>query len=111
MIEKIVGFAIGILVLFWFLFIQGCNSVKIEERVLYEDGSPVIGCKVHQYIEDTYNGYTVTDENGEWSLTVPEDNVIKLCISNPLNNNEMSCYEDVLTTPTIESGKHEMEIQ
>ena len=112
MIEKILGFAIGVLVLFWFLFIQGCNSVKIEERVLYEDGSPVVGCRVHMYSEDTYNGYTVTNENGEWSLTVPEDSIIYLCVENALNNNEMSCYEDgILTTPTIESGKHEMEIQ
>ncbi len=108
MIEKILGFVIGVLVLFWFLFIQGCNSVKIEERVVYEDGSPVVGCKVHQYTSEGYNGYTKTDNSGRWSLTVPSNTVMYLCVENPLSGNEMSCFEGVLLTPAIESGSHNM---
>ncbi len=111
MIEKIIGFFIGILVLFWIVFINGCNSTNIQEQVLYEDGTPVVGSKVHLYTSEGYNGYTVTDENGEWDITVPEDSLIYLCIENPLLSNEMSCFEGKLTTPTVESDKHKMERQ
>ncbi len=92
------------------LLFVGCDTVLIKERVVYEeDRMPVIDAKVHQWTDEGYNGYTTTDENGEWSLQVPEDTIIYLCIENPNNDNELVCYESgYLMTPTLESGETEM---
>ncbi len=98
MTEKIIGFLIGVLLLFWMIFFNGCEATKIREQVLYEDGTPVVNSKVHMYTEEGYNGYTVTDENGEWTIVVPSNSLIYLCIENPLLDNEMSCYDGILTT-------------
>ena len=91
------------------LFLLGCNNVTIEERVAYEDGTPVRAAKVYQWVDEVYAGYTYTDENGTWALTVPADTVINLCIENPRYGNKEACYEyDILITPNAESGENQM---
>ena len=90
------------------LLLVGCETVDITERVVYIDRSPVQHTKVRQWT-DTYKGATFTDENGTWSLTVPADVIINLCIENPREGNEEACYESgYLVTPTVESGEDEM---
>ncbi len=91
------------------LILVGCETVDIEERVIYEDKTPVVGANVHQWTDDGYDGYTVTDENGEWSLLVPPDTVIYLCIEDPKNENELACYEcGTLITPSLDSNHTSM---
>ncbi len=91
-----------------FLF-MGCDAVTIEEKVVYIDGSPVAGAKVHQWTDEGYDGYTYTDGNGTWFLTVPPDSIIYLCIENPKDDNLLACYEEgFLVTPAVESGETEM---
>ena len=91
----------------WLLFaiiLAGCETVEISERVIYEDSTPVVDAKVIQW-NDTYKGTTRTDENGNWSLNVPPDTVINLCIENPQDNNAKCCYqEDGLLTPPLNGG-------
>ncbi len=83
----------------------GCDTVKIEERVIYDDKSAVVGANVHQWTDEGYNGYTVTDENGWWSLEVPSDTRIYLCIGDPKNKDELACYEcGILITPALDSN-------
>ncbi len=102
--------------LLYFLFVIsaiflviGCEMVNIDERVVYEDETPVVNAKVHQWTDEGYNGYTFTDDNGTWSLLVPVDTIIYLCIENPRNNNTLACYENgYLFTPTLESGSNKM---
>ncbi len=91
------------------MFLLGCENVKISERVVYEDGMPVEAAKVHQWTDEGYNGYTVTNENGTWTLTVPADRIIYLCIENPRKEDTLACYNDGhLLTPTVESKGTEM---
>ncbi len=87
-----------------FLF-KGCeNTVEISERVVYTDGTPVKGAKVRQWT-NRYNGSTITNNRGEWSLFVPADTIINLCIEDPKNHNKEACYEmDSLLTPQFEGG-------
>ena len=97
------------LVLLLALLLVGCETVKIEERVVYEDSTPVQDAQVHQWTDEGYDEYTVTDENGEWALLVPPDTVIYLCIEDPNNNNEIACYEcGTLTTPALDSNDTKM---
>lgn len=90
------------------LLFVACETVSIEERVVYEDGTPVARALVHQYTDIGYNGYAVTNENGEWSLDVPVDTLIYLCIENHRDNDAFVCYEGYLITPTLESGENKM---
>ncbi len=84
------------------LILLGCDTVKIEERVIYEDKSAVIGASVHQWTDEGYNGYATTDNNGEWSLHVPSDTIIYLCVD---DGNILACYEcGTLTTPSLDSN-------
>ena len=91
------------------LLLVGCDTVDIKERVIHgEDNSSVQHAKVRQW-NDTFKGGTLTDSNGEWTMTVPADVVINLCIENPRDNDKEACYElDSLITPSVESGSHEM---
>lgn len=95
--------AVILFAIIWIL--TACDSVEIRERVIYgEDDKPVQGAKVVQWT-DSYRGVTKTDDNGEWTLDVPPDTVINLCIDNPRNNNIEACYEkDSLITPPINGG-------
>ncbi len=87
----------------------GCDTVTIKERVIYEDKSSVVGANVHQWTDEGYNGYTVTDKNGEWTLRVPSDTVIYLCIEDPRNEDELACYEcGTLITPSLSSNSTSM---
>lgn len=98
----------------WLLFIfllAGCeDTVDLKERVIFEDGSPVKGAKVYQWTDEgLYYGTTHTEENGTWTLTVPADVFINLCIENPREKNSLACYvEGYLITPTVESGENHM---
>ena len=90
------------------LLLVGCDSVDVTERVIYEDMTPVQNARVNQW-NDEYNGVTYTDENGTWTLTVPADVIINLCINNPREGNKLVCFEESwLLTPTVESGETEM---
>ncbi len=98
--EKVTGF----LIIMSVLFIVGCETVTIKERVIYEDGLSVVGASVHQWTDEGYNGYATTDKDGWWSLEVPPDTRIHLCIKDPKNENELACYEcGILITPALNS--------
>lgn len=97
-----------IIILLGLLLLVGCDTVDISERVVYTDSTPVQNAKVRQWT-NSYQGATFTNENGTWTLTVPADVIINLCIENPRQNNKEACYEDgYLITPTVESGETEM---
>ncbi len=87
----------------------GCDTVKIKERVVYEDTRlPVKDAPVRQWTNEGYLGHTRTDKNGTWSLTVPPDTIINLCIYDPIGQFE-ACYENnALLTPSIESESDKM---
>ena len=103
----------------WFMFLMflavifgyllnGCDTVTIKERVLYDDKTPVTEAKVTQFNE-TFKGGTFTNDNGEWTMEVPEDVFIGLCIEEYERDIGKACYENgYLLTPTIESGLHEL---
>lgn len=84
------------------LFLVGCD-VAIDERVIYEDGTPVVDVEVIHSM-DRFEGITRTDNNGRWSIRLPADSYVWLCIENPLNDFELSCYNGLLKTPAIDSG-------
>lgn len=90
-------------------FFFACETVEIKERVIYEDGTPVVSALIHQYTDEGFNGYTFTDAEGIWELDVPPDSAIHLCIENPRENNDKICYDGDLVTPAINSGKNQME--
>jgi hypothetical protein len=91
-----------------FIFI-GCDTVNIHERVVYGDTHlPVVNGKVRQWTLKGYKGKAITNSNGEWTLTVPADTVINLCIYDPKGDYEACFEENVLITPSIESGSHKM---
>ena len=86
----------------------GCDVVDIRDRVAYVDSTPVVNADVIQWTTKYY-GKTTTDENGTWTLTVPADVIINLCINNPREGNKRVCFEESwLLTPTAESGETEM---
>ena len=96
---------------YWYIFLPlvfaACQVVTIHERVVYEDGRPAAHAQVHQW-NDSFEGYTFTDKNGEWKLEVPADTYIHLCIE-PIEGYE-ACWKEIngqLLTPA-ENG--EMEI-
>lgn len=89
-------------IIFGLLFVS-CDSVTINERVIYLDGTPVQDANVRQW-GDHYKGKTVTDKDGHWQLQVPPDTVINLCIENPRNDNKEVCFNGTLITPSLDGG-------
>ena len=90
-----------------FLFIA-CDTVEVEERVVYgSSGEPVKNAPVRQWT-DTFIGKTKTDTNGRWTMTVPADVLINLCIFDPVQQFEACYTEGYLLTPTVQSKSHKM---
>lgn len=91
------------------LALTGCDTVEISERVIYEeDKTPVQFAKVVQTGYE-YKGITYTDTNGEWTLHVPADAILTLCIDNPRDRNIPACFDEAyLLSPTVESGLNQM---
>ena len=99
-----------VVILCWFLSLYiftGCDTVTIEESVFYEDSTPAKDAQVRQW-NDTFKGKTRTNQHGKWTMTVPADVLMNLCIENPRNNNEEACYDGYLLTPEVGSSIHEM---
>ena len=104
MTSECTAWLIILTLLFFSYILTGCDSVRIEERVVYtEDRSPVQQAKVRQWT-DNYKGDTWTNDNGEWTLMVPADMAINLCIENPRDDNKEACFEGILITPPIDGG-------
>ena len=84
------------------LMLLGCDNVTVKERVLYEDRTPVKRGKVIQW-NDNYKGTTYTDQDGRWSLAVPPDTLIELCIEEYERGIGKACYDGELITPALDS--------
>ncbi len=98
----------AIYLLIFSLLFAACDTVQIKERVVYVDGQPVSKTKVRQWT-DTFKGTAITNEDGAWTMIVPADAFINLCIENPRNQYIEACYNSgYLLTPTAESGETEM---
>lgn len=69
--------------------------VESTNKVVYEDMTPVMEAKVHQY-SDTVDYITYTNILGEWSLILPVGSKWELCIQNPKMDYEESCYDGFL---------------
>jgi hypothetical protein len=91
------------------LLLFGCDTVDIKERVVYEDTLlPVVDAPVRQWTHEGFKGTTKTDKNGTWTLTVPPDTIINLCIYDPIGKFEACFATDALLTPSLESGSDQM---
>ena len=103
MTSECITWLMTLTLLFFVYILTGCDTVQIEERVIYSDNTPVQKARVRQWT-DEFKGGAITDENGEWSMRVPADTLIGLCIENPRNNNKESCYQGILITPSVDGG-------
>lgn len=76
--------------------LSGCKLVKTDDRVIYEDQTPVTFAQVHQW-NSRESRKTYTDEYGEWSFLLPVGSEWRLCIENPMDNYAEACYNGILT--------------
>ena len=77
------------------LILGGCN-IDSKNRVIYEDGTPVIKARVLQWSEEV-DLKGVTNTEGYWTFKVPVASEWNLCIENPLDENSLCCYNGLLT--------------
>ena len=93
------------LLIFPLLILIGCETVEVSEYMMHKDLTPIVGAKINVYNKE-FNGTTTTDEHGFWSMQVPPDVVVDLCVA---YEEGKACHVmDSLITPSIDSGEVHM---